>query len=324
MNIVKDINKFFKTLGYMFSFGIKGANDLIVSQDPNESDIGVIQNQATQNLGEALLKGEVTQQVEELRYSDYKVYQESKNYSYIGNGVAIKKNNKKQERTNFSFIQSNNLICEGVYHELQRVGQYSIDRYNFDISYTDITRYKLEAYITYGKFIINDKKMTVEFYFDKNIKNRHDPNSYMILKELEKISNFNNAYQIQNNDICSNVHTLSFSTYKANGEDDFVQYLITDMKYEDCKKYDDFYVLIYSTEKFFRTNLIDKFYSPTMEQKYQEKSAKNKNIPLYEEVRVEYCDVCGKKMNGYDADITKSTYGKRICVDCLKNMEENT
>lgn len=324
MNIVSDISKFFKTLGYMLSFGAKGANDVMLTQDPNENDIGIIQNQTSQNLGEALLKGEVTQQVEELRYSDYKVYQESKNYSYIGDGVAIKKNSKKKDRKKFSFTQNNNLICEGVCHELQRVGQYGIDRYVFDITYTDITRHKIEAFITYGKFYVDNTAIKVEFYFDKNLKSKYNPNSYMILKELEKISKFDNAYQIENNDICSNVHTLTFNTYKSNGEDDFVQYLISELKFQECKEMDDAFILTYVSNKFIRTNLIDKFYSPTMEQKYLNKEHKNESVNFYEEPRIEYCDVCGNEMNSYDADITKNTYGKRICINCLKKMEEKT
>lgn len=49
---------------------------------------------------------------------------------------------------------------------------------------------------------------------------------------------------------------------------------------------------------------------------HTKKSANYVNI-LSNQERIAHCDVCGKEMNIYDADVTKFTYGKSLCKDCL-------
>lgn len=80
MGLINFIKRFF----YAIPFGIKGADNVIISQNSsNQTDnIGVVQVLQENRLSKDLLKGEVTQQVEELRYKDYKVYNESKKYKY--------------------------------------------------------------------------------------------------------------------------------------------------------------------------------------------------------------------------------------------------
>lgn len=317
--MIKHIKKFFSTLGYMLAFGVKGGNDVLQTQDPNHGTIGVIQNEETKGLGAALLKGEINQQVEELRYRDYKVYKESKHYSYIGDGKAIKLKSIQENRDKYVFTQSNSLICEGVSHELNRIGSYGTDRYTFDIVYTDITRFRIESYISYGKFTVSNDLILIDLFFDKTIKNKYDSISYSILKELSKISKFKSSYEIEHNDICSNVQMLNFTTYKSNGEDDFVQYVINNMKYCNCIEYNDYYVLSYQSKDFSKIDLTNKFYSKTMDEKYKAKTPKEIQLNLNDE-RVGVCSVCGNQMNVYDADITLQEYGKCLCKDCLSKV----
>ena len=154
--MVEKIKKFFRRIGYMFAFGMKGADDIILSQDKENANIGIIQTKETHNLGEALMRGEVTQEVEELRYRNYKIAREANNYKYIGGGQAIKKTKKVKNLKNFKFRQANYPICEDILHELQRIGSYKKQRFCFDIIYKDIQKFRLEEYITYGDFKIDD------------------------------------------------------------------------------------------------------------------------------------------------------------------------
>lgn len=317
------IKKFFRRIGFMLAYGMKGADDEILSQNTDVADIGVVQTKEIKNLGEALLKGQVTQEVQELRYRDYRVSEASRGYTYLGNGQAIKTaeeidNSKKKE---YWFSQNNQRVVESVGHELERVGQYGQERYTFEIVYSDIVKFKIEPYATFGKFTVNDKNILVEFYFDKSTKDRFDPTSYMVMNEIERISKFTSSYQIENNDLCTNTKILNFITYKAKNEKDLVQYTIKDMNFASCEENNFYYILRFTSDNFMRVDLTEKFFSKTMADKYDKKEAKERTILFNPTERVERCDICGKEMNVYDADITKYEFGKKICQDCLRTID---
>lgn len=317
MKMIKRIKNICRKIGYLFAFGLKGANDEILSQDNNNSDIGIIQNAETHGMAQSLLKGEVTQEVEELRFRNYLIAKESKNYSYIGNGQTIKKKRLNSQRKVYKFVQRNELICEGIEHELQRINKYDIERYVFDIVYSDITKYRIESFISYGEFFVNGQEISVNFVFDKNLKNKYDPISYGILKELDKISKFVNSYEIMTNDICTNIKMLNFTTYKSYGEDDLIQYSINDLQFVSCENLNDTFILKYKTNNFIRLDLTEKFFSKTMAEKYQTNAPKDTSLH-FDDNNTAYCYLCGSKMNKYDADITMHDYGYPICKNCLE------
>ena len=81
---------------YSLPFGLKGADSEIFGSKTNsENGTEISQEVSDERLGRHLLKGEVTQSVEELRYKTYKVANESENYKYLGNGVAVKEEKEK-------------------------------------------------------------------------------------------------------------------------------------------------------------------------------------------------------------------------------------
>lgn len=317
------IKQFFKHIGYMLAFGMKGANDEILSQNTVDEGVGVVQQKETKSLWQALLRGELTQQVRELRYKDYKISEESKNYSYVGGGNAIKtkETEDKENVKKYTFVQANSLVCEGVLHELNRINSYGEERYTYDIIYDDIVRFKLESFLSYGEFNVEGEEITVHLYFDSFDKDRDNRLTYAFYNELERITKFTSSYEIERNDICSNTKIISFTTYKPKNEKDLIQYFITDLNYEGCSYKNNYYILTYSSRNFKRTDLTKQFFDSTMNEKYRNKEAKEQVLTLNLGERKEYCDICGEEMNVYDADVTKYTYGKRICVKCLKNIE---
>ena len=316
--MMSKVKKFFNDLKYMFAFGLKGGDD-VIQQHSDDASISIVQQQETQNLGEALLKGEVTQQVENLRHSTYYVDRESTNYKYVANGVAEKKILK--HGTKYKFKQLNKQICEDVLHELNRIGKYGErERYTFDITYDTIPRFRIEPFITLGEFKVKQNEIQVTFWFDRNIINDYDILPKLTLKELDKITRISNPIEYTRNEICSSVKVLNFTTLKAEGEEDMMLYILQDLQFVSCLKDDNFYYLTYKTDKFEITDLIKKFYSKQQDEKYKNKDAKS--IQMFAEERKAYCSVCGKEMNVYDADITINEYGKPICVDCLKEKKQ--
>jgi len=317
--MIDAIKRGLRKIAYAFAFAIKGGDDAIGTQDQNETVVGVVQQQQAQSLGEALLKGEVTKQVEELRYMDYKVSKESKRFHHIGNGVTIETRKPQKNLKRFKFKQGNPMVCEDVYHELQRIDDYAApSRYLFELTYIDVPTVKLEPYISYGEFDIDDNHIKVSFVFDKNIRSNEDPITKILLRRLGEISRYNSGYQIEHDDICSNVAMLTFTTSNATNEDDYVRYDILGMSFDSCKEVQDGFILTYSSSNFKRFDLTEQFYSKELEEKYRKKAPKGQNVELYTTERKFYCDDCGKEMNEYDASITKYTFGRQLCQDCIK------
>ena len=111
---------------------------------------------------------------------------------------------------------------------------------------------------------------------------------------------------------------MSFTTSNAVNEDDYVRYDIFGLTYESCRELSDAFVLTFSSSNFKRIDLTEKYYSKELDEKYKENAPKTRDIALVSDERKFYCADCGKEINGYDADITKYTFGRPLCQDCIK------
>ena len=91
------IKKYFLNLWYGLPFGMKAADtEIMGNKSVDDNGVTIQQEVSDQRVAKHLLKGEVTQEVEELRYRTYKVADESENYKYLGNGVAVKEEKEKR------------------------------------------------------------------------------------------------------------------------------------------------------------------------------------------------------------------------------------
>jgi hypothetical protein len=310
------MSNFFKRILHGLAFGMKSANDEILTQkaSSNSDTIGIHQVINEEKLSDALLKGEVTQEVEELRHRTYEVAKESKNFTYIGEGEVVK--HKKCKIHNNKFSQPNKLICEDVLHELKNIEKYGNERYIVSLKYDDIVRFKLEQYITMIDVDINDDKPFLRLHFTV-FPNKYDSKSKAFINELEKIVNFKSPYEIQRNEICSSINNLSFITQKAIGEDDLIKYNFFDLSFSYIEKNSLEYIITYNFSFFTKDNIEDKFFSETMDKKYNNKEKKDLVLNL-SNGRNRVCSMCGMPMSVYDGDITEREYGKSLCINCLK------
>lgn len=323
------IKKYLLNLWYGLPFGLKAADTEIMGSNNNGSDGSSIHQEVSdERVAKHLLKGEVTQEVEELRYRTYKVEEESKGYKYIGNGIAIKQEKEeKKEKTRFKFSQDRNIICEGVLDGLKQVGSYGVDRYMFEIGYSEFVRFKLEKYITKIDVDIDETigKIETTLHFSSE-PNPYDAPSMAFINELKKLMNNTDEYSISKHEFATKVKDLSFSTYKAYNEDDFVSYsFVNDSEFKGCKedKYD--ILLTLSWNEYIRVplNLESKYYSKSMAEKYARKEKKNVSPNMGNIERKRYCSVCGKEMSVYDADILEYDGHKVICKECMEKALKN-
>lgn len=323
--------KFLKTLKSkveLFVYGLSGAEKAIMgNSDTLGEGTQISQSQEDQRVSKALLKGEVTQAVEELRYRTYKVTEESDKYTYLSNGVGVKKEkNKKREDGKYNFTIQNKPLTSGVLDELNRVGQYDNERFTIELQTEYLTRFKMEKYITYVDVDIKEDNYLTTLHFSK-FPNVYDPNSMPFINELDAVTliPLESEYALSRNEIASSLTNLSFTCIKVENEDDFTNYsFVAPVKLVEVKKTDTEFLLTFKWNGYYRMplNLTQKYYSKEMNEKYQNKERRNTEISTVVTKRVYHCSVCGKEVNTYDGDIMSYDNGIVICDECSKKTLE--
>ena len=326
------MNKFKKILlniWYGLPFGLKAADSEIMGNNSaGETDTTIQQEVSDQRVAKHLLKGEVTQEVEELRYRTYKVAGEAENYEYLGNGVAVKKEEGKKaaESNRYKFSQENGLMVSTVLDELNRLNDYGVEKYRLEIKYNSLVRFKMEQFV---KLIdvnidtrdnVNPGIIETTFHFEKQ-PNPYDAKSMPFINELKKLMDVKTQYQIERNEMLSSIDNISFITYKADGELDFTNYCFVDgAKFEKFEETEHEYLLTFSWGGYVRLpiDLEGKYYSKSMDEKYQKKERKDVAPEMINSERKAYCSACGKEMSVYDADIMSSNGEQVICKECLE------
>lgn len=323
------IKKYFLNLWYGLPFGLKAADtEIMGSKSVDDNGVTVGQEVSDERVAKHLLKGEVTQEVEELRYRTHRVEKESRNFKYIGNGVAIKEESEKpKNRTKFKFSQDNENICESVLGTLKQVGSYGVEKYRLEIDYDKFVRFKVEKFATRIDVSIDEEKGIIEttLHFSTE-RNPYDASSQPFINELEKALHANSEYEIKRNEIASSIRNISFTTYKASNEDDMVTYsFMNGGKFKDIKKEGYEYLMTFAWDEYMRVplDLETKYYSKSMAEKYENKERKNTPIALAESERKRYCSVCGKEMSVYDADIQEADGGEPVCKECIQKVLNN-
>lgn len=322
---LKKIKKYFLNILYGLPHGLKAADSEIMGSG-SKDDLGtsIHQEVSDQRVAKHLLKGEITQEVEELRYRTYKVANESEKYKYLGNGVAIKEEKEEIpiDRKKYKFTQENENICESVLEGLNQVGNYGVERYRFEIDYETFVRFKVEKFATKVDVNINDETGLIETTLHFNSEpNPYDGTSMPFINEISKLLNVKSEYEIKRNEIASSIKNFSFCTYKATNEDDFVTYsFVNGGKFKNFVQNGYEFLLTLTWDEYMRVplNLEAKYYSKSMAEKYERKERKDVPVSLTEVERKRYCSICGKEMSVYDADIQEASGQEPICKECMQ------
>ena len=324
------ITSWLKRIAYALPFGLKGGDNAISTSSQNSLNEGITISQEVNDkrVAKHLLKGEVTQEVEELRYRTYKVAEESENYSYIANGNAIKnKKDKARNKTKFKITQDNHLICASVLHELQRVNDYGTEEYVLQITYDGIVRFKIEQFATRISVDVDEScgKIETTLHFNTD-PNPYDAKSMPFINELKKLCKATSPYEIGRSEIASSVRSICFSTYKCEGEKDFTNFAFTDgctFKESTEKDHEISVTYTWSNYSVIPLNLSEKYFSKTMAEKYEKKERKEAAAQVGDVRRKRYCQVCGKEINVYDGDILEYDNGFVICEECRQKALKN-
>jgi hypothetical protein len=347
---------------YSLFYGMKTTEDTAFHSIGITSSEGssVIKEVEDQKLSKALLKGEVTTEVQELRYRTYKIEGESKNYVYYAPTLALKKENQDKKDIKYDdsdgleliTVQSNDALVESVMETLEQVGgRGKRTEYRIKIKRNFVPRYKVEQYITrLDVKKLDDDHAILDMYVSKYA-NDKDFKSKGFITEVEKIKNEHMVSDILD------YEELSFITHHAYKMNDFVKFAFKNIRFREVVEFDGHYILRFKASFLLdKVDLAEKYYSSTMAEKYKNKEKKEQAYDMsnYNVVKVYRCEECGKEvfldnemidelptsqgrladediksdnpnvLEFMDMQMSEQTFGKRLCSECLKKyLKEN-
>jgi len=280
----------------------------------SESSTGLEQQQESENLGEALMKGEVTQAVEELRYRTYKVDEEAKKLDYR------KKNGGKDKKVDVPVItQENTRIVENV---LDTLNSMSIkDEWSINIGYRNQCRFKVERFLKNVTIDKRAKKITFSF---SSIPDSNEVSGGAFKNALKRMSDIKSVDAASRNDILANISSVSFVTYKCVGMEDFYKVEVSGIHFDEnifMFKDDGFvikFTMAYNT--YSQKDTMSHFKSATMESKYANHEKKNLTVSFSGKEPF-VCEECGAIVDDYTASIIQYETGKILCQDCYAKMK---
>lgn len=354
---MRKIFNYLKYIWFGFILGMKKTEDETLHQNNIMLDNGSTVNQqvADHSVAKALLRGELTQEVMELRYRTYTVAREASHYNYFSPTLAKKKgiNDYKHikiandENREIITAQENKLEVETVTDSLLRIGDDGkfVDRqkqYNIKFKRDNQPRYRLEDFTK--KIVVKkgDDECTaiIDVYVskypdDKNIASKP------FIRELERIVDTGIRSDM------FEFNSIQFETYKAYKLDDMIRFEFGDPQLSKIFEFDGDYVIT------FVMNIIDggtdtaaDFYNEKMAKKYENREKKELTVTFDPEalIRTYKCADCGKEVT-YDArnldklnasdnvtdgtatefldyEMSEATFGRMLCKDCMVKEQQ--
>ena len=356
-SVINKIKRNIQIFFYSWFYGMKSTEDKMFHQTglTNSTGSSIIKEVDNQRVSKALLKGEVTQQVEELRYRTYKVDKESKGFEYYAPTLALKKDKQDTKFMKYDnsdgleliTIQPNDILVETVGETLEQVGgRGKRTQYRIKIKRNFVPRYKIEEYITrLDVKKLDESHVILDIYVSK-YPNDKDFKSKGFVREIEKIRD-----EKIKSDILD-YEEISFITHHAYKLNDMIKFVFKNIWFREVIEFDGHYILKFKASlKQDTLDLTKKYFSKTMEEKYKNKEKKKVVLNLfdYNQIQVYQCQECGKEIildnelidqiNVYqgrditeenfenenpqvlefmDMQISEQTFGKRLCSDCLQ------
>lgn len=349
--------KYLKYLWFGLILGMKKTEDETLHQNGISLDNGSTVNQqvSDHSVAKALLRGELTQEVMELRYRTYAVAREASHYNYFSPTLAKKKgvNDYKylkiaeDDGREVITVQENRLQVETVTDSLLRIGDDGkfIDKqkeYNIVLKRDNSPRFKLEDYTK--KIVVkkgdNEYTAVIDMYVSKYPDDKI-VTSKPFIRELERIVDTGVRSDI------FEFKSLQFETFKAYRLDDMINFEFGDPQLMRIFEFDGDYVIS------FLMNIIDggtdkmaEFYDERMAKKYENKEKKETNIMFDPEMsfRTYKCADCGKEVT-YDAraldslnasdtatdgtvteyldyEMAEATFGRMLCKECAEKEQK--
>lgn len=272
---------------YLFR-GLKNVDDVAFTSQKDTTpgnDSTIEQQQEVNSVYKDMLKGELTQEVIELRHEMYFAERKSKKYEYAGGGRAVKRNDifdykgkvEASDGLPIVLVQENkeddgSLMDFGIYHMGDKVeldekakgdlGNAAKKDFTIRIERDFTPRFYLEHHVT--KLVLktmNDTYSLIDLYVPM-YRSQFDNKDKFFQSELNKI------YIGDLRSDLINFKSLRFITYNASGVDDFIEYKFKLVSFENILKFDGSYVLRFAVEnEIWGNDLLNEIYDEATEEK---------------------------------------------------------
>ena len=283
-----------------------------VNVDSVEGGINVVQdvNQGVHELAKALLRGELTEEVKQLRYRNYKVDREAKKYKYFSPTLALKKKEGKDNKF-ISFdksdglevitVQYNYAISEDVLDAIKQIengGRGKKTKYKFEFKRDFIPRFRMEEFAK--KVVVkrlDETHAILDFYFSKypeRFFRRSDDKSFrskVFIHEIESIRDKGVKSDMLD------VEELRFVTNHAYKQDDLMEFVFKNIMFREVAEFDGDYILRFKASiEHDGIDLTAAFYNKEMAEKYENKEKKELVLDVSGGAPIEtyVCSDCGK------------------------------
>ena len=322
-----------KDLLYAIPFGMKAGDELLTTSNVDvDEGSSVHQVMEKKSVLDDLLKGEVTQEVEELRYETFKAEEMSNEYQYVGNGISVKKKGDEEHVSNKrkKFIQYNVDQEYSLSESLGMINRFDLSlienmvtRKIFKITYDEFVRFKLENYIYKVRVdLTNDSYKTFLYFIDDDLNRNIRPLVNFIKKTKKEVESLKeNEIQLRTykrkNQLYSSIKTFEFTTINASNDvPNGVDYKFTNPTLDNITEEDGFIVLEYSWNDFDGNVLLsERFKSESAEEKFRNKEKREGYIPdvaslTPQEENIEVRDRCQSNIENWVNGDESETYLK--------------
>lgn len=312
-----------------------------VSVDSVEGGINVVQdvNQGVHELAKALLRGELTEEVKQLRYRNYKVDREAKKYKYFSPTLALKKKEGKDNKF-ISFdksdglevitIQYNYAISEDVLDAIKQIengGRGKKTKYKFEFKRDFIPRFRMEEFAK--KVVVkrlDETHAILDFYFSKypeRFFRRSDDKSFrskVFIHEIESIRDKGIKSDMLD------VEELRFVTNHAYKQDDLMEFVFKNIMFREVAEFDGDYILRFKASiEHDGIDLTAAFYNKEMAEKYENKKKKELVLDVSGGAPIEtyVCSDCGKVVTFDTQKMEEMPISEARDIDAEINEEDS-
>lgn len=288
-----------------FFRGMKAADDVMTTSNQEIGSGGAVEEQKVEsnNLYAQLLRGEVTQEVKDVRYEMYESVRQADDFEVIGyTGKAVKKNKMlakapkniyTEDGLKVLLVQDNKIAMDGAYTAGGKISKVSKVRVEADADHTFKAtheypvRHKIETFTR--KLVVKltgeENKFKLDFYLSE-YPVENDPRAIYVVKELESLYKSGS----RTSDL-TDIKTLTFTTDRAYGDVDWKIYDFTITQYVGMIKFDGFYILSFyaSLPEAGAFDTTEEFNDEESKRKFaaKEKRAYYKGISLLEAIAIE-------------------------------------
>jgi hypothetical protein len=311
-----NIFRYLRSLWDGLFYGLKATDDKAFTQEGggSEADGVVIKKQVDDHrVSSALLRGEVTQEVKELRYRTYKVDREAKDFEYYAPTLAIRRD--KQDNKFISFenedglevitVQPNYKNLTTIEDSIKDVDSdedvnigYLKPNHDCTIKFTRknsfFPRYRVEDYlkeIVVKK--IDDTHACLDLYFSI-YENNMDFKSKGFITEIKSIQKGYTKSDV------IDFTSISFVTNHAYKVVDMLEFEFGELEFEKVLEFDGHYILRFKSliTKNGIDEVMNKYYCKEMEDKYKRKERKVQDLNLFgvNPIKEYICERCGKRI----------------------------